>query len=207
MKSIVLVFLFLSSFVTGYATKWTVTNSGFNFSPADLVIQEGDTVVFQVAGIHNAVEVSQTDWNNNDNTPLAGGFSVGFGGGTVLPAKLTPGTHFYVCMPHANQGMKGRITVQPSTSTKDHPLASSFSVYPNPTQGTVKIELSNTEYLENFELELVDLNGNPVELTTLVRGRDSDRNGILDLSGLPAGMYILRFSDRFGSLTRKIILQ
>jgi len=88
----------------------TVTSAGFTFSPADLTINAGDSVQWQLDSIHNVLEVNQATWNANGNTSKAGGFSTGFGGGTV---KLdTPGTYFYVCSPHAFQGMKGKITVQ-----------------------------------------------------------------------------------------------
>ncbi len=88
----------------------TVTNAGFTFSPADITINAGDSVQWQLAGIHDVVEVTQQTWSANGNTPKAGGFSTSFGGGTV---KFdTPGTYFYVCEPHASIGMKGKITVQ-----------------------------------------------------------------------------------------------
>ncbi len=88
----------------------TVTNAGFTFSPADITINAGDSVQWQLASIHTVLEVTQQTWNANGNTAKAGGFSTPFGGGTV---KFdTPGTYFYVCEPHASIGMKGKITVQ-----------------------------------------------------------------------------------------------
>ena len=87
-----------------------ITNAGFSFSPADVTINVGDSVQWQLAGIHDVVEVTQNTWNANGNTPKVGGFSTGFGGGTVT--FNTPGTYFYVCSPHASIGMKGKITVQ-----------------------------------------------------------------------------------------------
>ena len=88
----------------------TVTNAGFTFSPADITINAGDSVQWQLASIHTVLEVTQQTWNANGNTAKAGGFSTPLGGGTV---KFdTPGTYFYVCEPHASIGMKGKITVQ-----------------------------------------------------------------------------------------------
>ncbi len=87
----------------------TVTNSGFTFSPAEVTINAGDSVQWQIASIHTVVEVTEQNWNANLNTPKAGGFSTPFGGGTV---KFdTPGTYFYVCSPHASLGMKGKVIV------------------------------------------------------------------------------------------------
>lgn len=94
-----------------FATKHTVTFSGLTFSPALLTITEGDTVVFVLSGIHDALQVSQSTWNANGTTPLGGGFSVPFGGGEVVPVGT--GTKYYVCTNHAFSGMKGRIVVDP----------------------------------------------------------------------------------------------
>ena len=69
MKQSLLFFFFLSLYFTGNSTTWTITNSGFSFSPAALVIQEGDTVVFDLDNVHNSVEVSQQTWMANGNTP------------------------------------------------------------------------------------------------------------------------------------------
>jgi len=88
----------------------TVTNADFTFSPADLTITAGDSVQWQLANIHNVLEVTEQTWNANGNTAKAGGFSAGFGGGNVKFDN--PGTYFYVCSPHAFQAMKGKITVQ-----------------------------------------------------------------------------------------------
>lgn len=87
----------------------TVTNSGFSFNPSLVTISSGDSVKFQLASIHDALEVSQATWNANGTAALAGGFSVPFGGGTIT--LTTAGTHYYVCTNHASSGMKGRIVV------------------------------------------------------------------------------------------------
>jgi plastocyanin len=104
MKKFTLFLFFTSLAIAGYSTTHTVVNSNFTFSPATLTIQSGDSVRFTLANIHTVVEVSQNTWNNNDNTPLSGGFQLPNGGGLVLPAKLTVGTHWYVCGPHASAG-------------------------------------------------------------------------------------------------------
>ncbi|HLF13400.1 MAG TPA: plastocyanin/azurin family copper-binding protein [Bacteroidota bacterium] len=100
------------AFCSAQAIKHTVTTSGFTFSPATLTITDGDTVVFVLSGIHDAMEVSQATWNVNGSTPLAGGFSVPFGGGEIVPSGT--GTHYYVCENHVLSGMKGRIIVDPA---------------------------------------------------------------------------------------------
>ena len=103
-----IVLLFLCVHYAG-ATIHTVTTPGFNFSPSTLNIALGDTVEFSIGTAHNVLEVSQATWNANGNTPLPGGFSLPFGGGTLM--LQNSGTYYYVCEPHAGGGMKGTITV------------------------------------------------------------------------------------------------
>ena len=43
------------------STTVTITNTGFAFSPDNVSINLGDTVIFQLGSIHNAVEVSQSN--------------------------------------------------------------------------------------------------------------------------------------------------
>jgi plastocyanin len=85
-----------------------ILSSGMTFVPDSLSIKTGDTVRFVLDPIHNALEVSQSSWLANDNTSN-GGFSVPFGGGTVVFPGV--GVVYYVCTVHAADGMKGRIFV------------------------------------------------------------------------------------------------
>lgn len=112
----ILFLLLLLTFQSGYATIWIINNSGANFVPAAITINLGDTVNFVITNAHDAAEVSQATWNANGNTLLPGGFKTPFGGGMVLPAQLGTGVHYYVCEPHAANGMKGTITVQNCTT-------------------------------------------------------------------------------------------
>lgn len=108
--------LLLSAGLTGFSTTVIVTNQSNSFSPNSVTITLGDSVKFLIASAHDAREVSLTTWSTNGNTALSGGFQTPFGGGLVLPAQLTVGTHYFVCTPHASMGMKGVITVQACTT-------------------------------------------------------------------------------------------
>jgi len=138
----------LSSSVSGVTVctpiRWTVSAgpSDIVFTPASLTITAGDTVTFALASIHDAVEVSQTDWNNNVNNPLSGGLAVAFGGGTVLPANLPVGTHYYICQAHISFGMKGIITVVPCGTTFSWTGPNSFTASTQNT--TVAASASNS---------------------------------------------------------------
>lgn len=197
--------IFLLSFaLSGYSTTWTIVNNGFSFSPSTLTITQGDTVIFMLANDHNSIEVSQTTWNMNGNTPLPGGWSLPFGGGMVPPADLTEGTHWYVCQPHASGGMKGMIIVQGTTSTNDILSASGFSIYPNPSTGIISLVTPDAQTGKNFRVEVYDINGN-----TWYSATNSDQQSLspIDLSNAAKGMYIIRLYDDKGIRSRKLIIQ
>lgn len=203
MRKFTLSILLMSFAVAGYSTTWTVVNDGFSFSPATLTINEGDTVVFSLSGEHNSVEVSQTTWNMNGTTPLAGGWALPFGGGMVLPADLTEGTHWYVCQPHASGGMKGMIIVQGTTSTDDNRPTASFKVSPNPTSGMISIYSTNLAE-RNARVEIFDMNG-----VRVYTGQNPENEPLsaIDLSNEAKGLYLIRYYSEKGVLTRKLLLQ
>ncbi len=89
-----------------WATKHTITNSGFVFVPAELNVTVGDTVVFNIGSTHNAVEVSQATYDARGTEPN-GGFNVPFGGGEIVITEAK--TYYYVCQPHVGLDMVGTI--------------------------------------------------------------------------------------------------
>lgn len=197
--------LLLSLFaLTVYGTDWTITTPGFNFSPDNITIVEGDNVMFAIAGSHNAVEVSEATWNANGSTPLAGGFSLGFGGGTVPVNLLTPGTHYYVCQPHSGMGMKGIIIVETISSTKFQPYRGEIMLYPNPTKGSLNIEMPAASLNEQIGIEVLALTGekvfsqNQLDASTVMQ---------VNLHHLPAGLYILNIHTSEGRKARKIYIE
>lgn len=159
---------------------WTVTNSGNSFTPSLITINLGDTVVFQIAGNHNVVEVTEATWNANGNTSN-GGFTLPFGGGTYVPNQVK--TYYFVCQPHASMGMKGRIIVNSSTGLFN-PLsvASELKVYPNPMIDHFTIETTQTAE----RLEMVDASGRVVYAIN-----HPELNREIEVSGLKSGSYAL----------------
>ena len=86
-----------------------ITTSGLNFVPEVLNCNVGDTIFFELGGTHNAIEVSEENYNTNNPTPLENGFELGFGESNYI-IVVESKTHFYVCSPHL-PGMKARIIV------------------------------------------------------------------------------------------------
>ncbi len=205
MKKFTICVLILTIGMSARATTWTITSAGFGFSPMNLTIAQGDTVVFDLEGIHNAVEVSQATYNANGTSPLSGGFALSFGGGTVLPANLSAGTHFYVCQPHAGGGMKGIIIVTQTTATEASPLPPSISIFPNPSQnGIFQLKMDELEFVKSLDIEIFDAGGNKIYM------RQRLNTGVIhemDLSLFPAGMYLIKLFGDTRIYSSKLLIQ
>jgi plastocyanin len=182
---------------------WTIgTPSGAAFSPNDITITEGDTVKFAIGGSHNAVEVSQSTWNNNQSTALNGGFSVGFGGGTLLPAKLPVGIHYYVCTPHAAFGMKGiiRVVAKTVSAVESDNFENTITIAPNPSSGIFKILLPQTSR-ENMLIEIYDFN------TKLVLRKEISQSEEINISNVNQGIYVIKMIAASGIKYSKLIVE
>ena len=204
MKKLLLFTVFV--LLTGIANsaKVVIVNSGFTFSPAEVSIDLGDTVVFTLGDIHNAVEVSETTWNANGSTPLPG-FSVPFGGGTVT--GLAAGIHYYVCTPHAEGGMKGKITVNASSGIQpDKAFDNHFRLYPNPASNTLILESKTSgndwDQAALSTLEIVNILG---ENIYSLESYDMNTTHKIDISAIPAGNYFIRIRNDKDIYTRIFI--
>lgn len=204
MKKTLLALFMISIAATGFGTTWTITNDGFEFAPDDISIQVGDSVLFTLGNIHNAVEVSQATWEANGNTPLPGGFSVPFGGGLVLPDNLPAGTHYYVCTPHASGGMKGIIHVENSSGVPANPLTAKINIYPNPSSGKFQLDIVDSQFAGDYRLAVYDLKGSEVYAATQP-GEQTTLN--LDFSSFPKGLYVIKLSKGYLVYKRKIVVQ
>jgi len=188
----------------GFGKIWTVSNVGITFSPETITISVGDSVRFDLEGDHNAVEVSQATWNANGSTSLSGGFSVSYGGGTAFPSKLTAGTHYYVCSPHASLGMKGKIIVQIITGIALNSGKKDISIFPNPSNGIFRLYSNSAFSGKNVDVLVYNILGNKVFERTYTGPQNQFR---IDASNLPKGTYIMRLNGSEEIYTRKIVIQ
>lgn len=203
MKRFLLSILFASIGLTGFCTTWVVTTPGFEFSPATITISLGDSVRFTIGGIHRVEEVSEAVWNANSNTPLPG-FNTPFGGALILPAQLTEGTHWYVCVPHASGGMKGRIIVENTTGIRHQPTASALKLFPNPSNGVFQLELDKGTPASYVQLEVYDIQGTKVYA---VRNLEQKPVHEIDLTSLSKGLYTIRISDGVVLYSNRLVIQ
>jgi plastocyanin len=200
-----ILFILLAVFgYAGFGATVTVSNSGTTFSPATITINLGDEVAFDIGTGHNVVEVSQATWDAKGNTPLSGGFSLPFGGGTLTADKLTSGIHFYVCTPHAGFGMRGTITVLDPTGIAETKLRDGIAIYPNPSNGNFQLKLDNSLSTKEYDLGIYTLKGQKVYAKSGIQQQNSTN---IEISDLPKGVYIVRLYGRNENIYRKIVVQ
>ncbi len=188
MKAVLVSFLMLLPAAL-FATTDTIQTAGFAFSPAVDTVTTADTINFILGStIHNAVEVAQSTWNADGITPLAGGFSVPFGGGKV--ANLPLGTHYYVCQNHASLGMKG-ILVVVSAAPPPPPALNSLTVRKFVDQDG-DFNTMGDQILKSWNLSLYH---DSVSVSTLIK---SENSSSFTVDSLPAGTYIATEADSAG---------
>jgi plastocyanin len=104
-------FLILST--SAFSTSFTVTTSGFTYSPAVTNAAVGDTIFFPGSGLHPIVQTDFNSWTNNMTVPLSGGWGVQ---NTNFMHVITSADNIYfICQNHGGGGMKGQIVVTPSS--------------------------------------------------------------------------------------------
>lgn len=184
-KKLLLLFL-LSISMTGFCATKLITalsSTSFVFTPANITMEAGDDVHFQLSSMHDALEVSQSTWNTNGTTALSGGFHVPFGGDVEI-SSLSIGVHYYVCTNHASLGMKGVITVT-ALGVNDFQLVKNFSVFPNPAVDFVNISIIESSFGEPYRI--MDQGGR-----FIYSGKLEDLTTAVDLSQFASGIYFLQ---------------
>lgn len=182
--------LFLFASLVAHAQSITSTSS-FTWSPSLLTVDAGTDIAISVTGNHHMREVSEATWNANGSTSN-GGFDFGFGNHTL---NLTiPGTYYYVCVPHASMGMKGRIIVESNTGVVENIVEQTFSVFPNPAKDEVTVTAPRSQ---GSVMSVVDVRGREVMRTTL---SGTDR---IAVDRLPEGNYTALLLDGQGVIRER----
>lgn len=177
----------------------TVTTPGFLFSPANLTVEEGTTVIFDLGDSHDARQVEDA----TSMEEVVGGFDIPFGGGEFTFEE--PGVYYYYCTAHHN--MRGTITVTAITGNRASETISLLEVYPNPSPSNsqLKFELANGA---DVEVMLFDAMG----VKVLDLGKRSLKAGEhkldLDVSSLENGLYVATLVvNGESAVNRKIVVK
>lgn len=184
MKKLILSLFLLSISLTSFSKTWVVTNKGTNFLPSILAIEQGDSVSFVIGSTHNVVEVSKEIWDADEASPLLDGFQLPMGGGLLLPAQLSRGVHYYVCVPHVSLGMKGTITVLGPAGIASN-IVPPLSLFPNPANAAISIK--TTTDLVGSDFIILDVTGK-----LIMEGKLESRETLINISALNNGIYFLQ---------------
>jgi plastocyanin len=205
MKKFYALLILVNIGLLSFASKVTVTNSGTTFSPSAVIINSGDTVVFQLSNSHNVVEVSQATYNANGNTSN-GGFSLPFGGGSIKLSNA--GVYYYVCSPHASLGMKGTITVNAASGVQNIESNPDLTMYSLPSSNSIKVTFDNTS-ISKVSYSLITSNGKVI----YTKGNVNKTAGkveeyIQPNFKLTPGLYILKVQTSDGArLAGKVFIR
>lgn len=164
-----------------YATQHNITISGVAYVDNDIDAFVGDTVTIEATGNHPLVQVEQSVWDLNGNTPLGSGWGTEI---TTFTFKITTSDDiYYVCSNHVGAGMKGKINVSVPTGTEDLANAQTLDIFPNPVVGNSFSIKGNQDLFEESQLNLYNVQGQLVKSIKVLGER-------INLEGqLNAGVY------------------
>lgn len=198
--------LLLSIFAIGMkATSYTITTSGFSYSPATLTVTVGDVVTISASGSHPLAEVSQATWNAAGTATL----STGFGNKTsAYTFTITSANDiYYVCTNHVSMGMKGMITVSTVGVKEVTDAISNISLFPNPAKNQFSVKFNSTDN-GNVSAKIYSICGQEIE--SLVMNKEFN-SGVTTLNfdlqnRIPAGVYFVQLNYNSKKVTRKLII-
>ena len=131
-----------------------------------------------------------------DQSPTDPGFGTRIHNNTMLLTSLAPNTTYYFHVstfcnsvyPHSLTWSTVQFTT-PWPAGIDDPATDVMTAYPNPTKDVVNILLAD-KYVKDATLQLTDLRGRVVRTQNVVNTHTT-----VDLLGLPAGVYTLRYTS------------
>jgi hypothetical protein len=97
------------------------------------------------------------------------------------------------------------VTVQNCTSINENTTSQEVFIYPNPTNGTFRIEMNNISYHE-LATKIVDIQGKEV-FSSLEKNVKGTYTKQLNLETIPKGMYFIILSSGSEIKTQKLIIQ
>jgi plastocyanin len=193
--------ILIAGFLPTTAASFTVTAGNLHFSPSDLTINAGDTIIWTwTEGSHTTtstqIPVGAVAWDQgiNSNSPV------------FMYSPAIAGSYNYVCSPHASMGMTGHFTVINTSGISQHVLngATLNGALLNPDLLLVQFVLPSPTLVT---VSLYNLIGNNVS-TFLMNARQpagSYEEKFL-LPSLRSGLYILQLQTADGLLTKRILV-
>jgi plastocyanin len=86
--------------------------AGFGFTPELVTVAVDEDVHFHLEAGHTVVEVDFETWQKSGTEPLEGGFYFGLGESEGTVRFEESGTHYFICLPHAEMDERGQVVVE-----------------------------------------------------------------------------------------------
>ena len=195
-KIISLLSIALCFFNYSAQTTHTVNAGSYYYTPTNLTVQIGDSVIWiNDGGLHDVNGNINSITNQPYNNPVTfDSPSTNTAGAVIFAYKFTvPGTYNYDCSvgSHAANGMVGSVIVT-DPSTNINTANSNYLIYPNPTSDFVYLSV---------------LNGDSKTMVYNITGKllQSTNEKKIDLRSYPNGLYILNIRTNKRVNTHRII--
>lgn len=195
-KIIFLLSIALCFFNYNAQTTHTVNAGSYYYTPTNLTVQVGDSVIWiNDGGLHDVNGNTNSITNQPFNNPVTfDSPSTNTAGAVIFAYKFTvPGTYNYDCSvgSHAANGMVGSIIVT-DPSTNINIADDNYLIYPNPTSNYVYLSGINGD----SKATVYDITGKLLLSTSKKK---------IDLSSYQNGLYIVNISSNNKSITHSII--
>jgi plastocyanin len=177
-------------------TTHTVNAGSYYYTPTNLTVQVGDSVIWiNDGGLHDVNGNTNSITNQSFNNPVTfDSPSTNTAGAVIFAYKFTiPGTYNYDCSvgSHAANGMIGSVIVT-DPSTNINTTGANYLIYPNPTSDYVYLSgITGISYSKIY-----DITGKLLQSTSEKK---------IDLSSYPNGVYIVNICSNNRAITHSII--
>ncbi|MCF6359888.1 MAG: multicopper oxidase domain-containing protein [Cyclobacteriaceae bacterium] len=114
----------------------------------------------------------------------------------------SPVPYMYHChlLTHEDRGMMGQFTVNTPLAVADNYLLHTANIYPNPTTGTINLNLE--EQIDPNNIKIYDQTGKELKQFGL-----KFLNGQVQIYGLPKGLFVLKIQTKDVFISKKIIVE
>ena len=127
------------------------------------------------------------------------------GGGTIsFYANNLPQGDYYLEIygtPTANTISQYNFSLSSTLSNSDFIYSNSLNVYPNPTSSLLYFDNSTQKY------EMAIIKNNLGQIISQIRFDNFNTNQEIDLSNYSRGMYMITFTNKDNTITKKVILE
>ena len=195
-KIISLLSIALCFFNFSAQTTHTVNAGSYYYTPTNLTVQVGDSVIWiNDGGLHDVNGNTNSITNQSFNNPVTfDSPSINSVGAIIFAYKFTvTGTYNYDCSvgSHAANGMIGSVIVT-DPSTNINTTGTNYLIYPNPTSDYVYLSgIIGISYSKIY-----DITGKLLQSTSEKK---------IDLSSYPNGIYIVNIRSNNKAITHSII--